>query len=191
MSKICTKCGIEKSLEEFHKSSASKDGHKPICVECRSRCTTHPFTPKGMKWCGGCKQNLPRDKFDKNGNCLRSLCKECRSDYRKGTPMSDNAKKNARTKYEENMTVYYDYLSTQKCADCGDTDIRVLEFDHLPEYEKSFNIAHRAGYFSWDKTSEEIKKCEVVCRNCHAKRTIDRRENAFITKYIKAQNSEV
>jgi len=33
--KKCTKCGIEKPLTEFHKRSASKDGHCSRCRECR------------------------------------------------------------------------------------------------------------------------------------------------------------
>jgi hypothetical protein len=36
MSKICTKCGIEKELNQFHKRSAMSDGHKSECKECTS-----------------------------------------------------------------------------------------------------------------------------------------------------------
>lgn len=34
VSKVCTKCGVEKSLEEFHNYKASKDGFKLLCKEC-------------------------------------------------------------------------------------------------------------------------------------------------------------
>lgn len=33
--KICKSCNIFKKLNEFHKSSISKDGHKPICKVCK------------------------------------------------------------------------------------------------------------------------------------------------------------
>jgi transposase-like protein len=36
-SKTCSKCSIEKSLEEFHKKKSSKDGYNPRCKECRKK----------------------------------------------------------------------------------------------------------------------------------------------------------
>lgn len=35
--KICAKCGVEKKLDEFGKSSYRKDGHRVYCKECSSR----------------------------------------------------------------------------------------------------------------------------------------------------------
>jgi hypothetical protein len=35
-SKICTQCGIEKSLEEFHKRKETKDGRRSACKACKS-----------------------------------------------------------------------------------------------------------------------------------------------------------
>lgn len=32
--KICTKCGVEKPLEEFHKCSRNKDGKDSACIKC-------------------------------------------------------------------------------------------------------------------------------------------------------------
>lgn len=32
--KVCSKCGIEKSLDEFHKQTRSKDGLQPACKAC-------------------------------------------------------------------------------------------------------------------------------------------------------------
>jgi hypothetical protein len=60
------------------------------------------------------------------------------------------------------------------CADCGyNRDSAALEFDHLPGFEKSANVASLM-YASWDRIKEEIVKCEVVCSNCHAIRTKNR-----------------
>lgn len=36
ISKICSNCGIEKSLEHFHLKKKSKDGYNTICKSCRS-----------------------------------------------------------------------------------------------------------------------------------------------------------
>ena len=63
------------------------------------------------------------------------------------------------------------------CADCGISYPHyVMQFDHLPGYDKNFNLS---GNLAGDKTMEdivnEIAKCEVVCANCHAHRTYIRK----------------
>jgi hypothetical protein len=61
------------------------------------------------------------------------------------------------------------------CADCG---VRypyyVMQFDHLGD--KDFNIGHIGPTCSRAKLMAEIAKCEVVCSNCHAERTHQRRQ---------------
>ncbi len=64
---------------------------------------------------------------------------------------------------------FNDYLNTLSCIDCGESDPIVLEFDH--QVDKKFNISRGAGTMSFDKLMNEISKCEVVCANCHRKRT--------------------
>jgi hypothetical protein len=67
------------------------------------------------------------------------------------------------------------YLKTHPCIDCGNTDIRVLEFDHVKGI-KDGNVSHSVrNNWSIDKIKEEIDKCEVRCCNCHRIVTIERR----------------
>ena len=69
-----------------------------------------------------------------------------------------------------------DYLKANPCVDCGETDIIVLEFDHVGEEgTKKFNIsdATRLGY-GMPKSKAEMAKCEVRCANCHRKKTYER-----------------
>jgi len=56
------------------------------------------------------------------------------------------------------------------CADCGESDIVVLEFDHQRDKVADVSLLARDGY-SLDKIKREIDKCEVVCANCHRRRT--------------------
>lgn len=35
--KVCTKCKIEKSLDEFHKNSQQKSGYNPSCKNCKNK----------------------------------------------------------------------------------------------------------------------------------------------------------
>lgn len=62
------------------------------------------------------------------------------------------------------------------CVDCGyNKHPHALQFDHLPQYEKSFGIAREVTHKSLDKLLEEAAKCEVRCANCHAIKTTERR----------------
>jgi len=78
-----------------------------------------------------------------------------------------------RQKNFENM---WEYLSNKRCVDCGIDDSRVLEFDHLPQFKKDFDISRSisGSTRSWKSILNEISKCEVVCANCHRIRTMTR-----------------
>jgi hypothetical protein len=58
------------------------------------------------------------------------------------------------------------------CVDCGEDDPLVLEFDHLAD--KKFNITKGITTHSWQAVLDEIAKCDVVCANCHRRRTASR-----------------
>lgn len=68
------------------------------------------------------------------------------------------------------------YKESRGCADCGEKyPFYVLQLDHLPGQEKKFNVSDLSKIYSMAKLEEELAKCEVVCANCHAKRTYERR----------------
>lgn len=56
------------------------------------------------------------------------------------------------------------------CVDCGETDPRVLDFDHISNKKHNVSTLLRKEY-SWDSILEEANKCEVRCANCHRKKT--------------------
>ena len=71
-----------------------------------------------------------------------------------------------------------DYKKRSKCFDCGvkgDKYPEVLDFDHV-NGNKEFNISefrlHTSGF---NKVKKEIRKCEIVCANCHRIRTANRK----------------
>lgn len=62
------------------------------------------------------------------------------------------------------------------CRDCGETfpgRPEVLEFDHL--YNKTHSLGRMFGGSPWSAILVELKKCELVCSNCHLTRTQERR----------------
>ena len=64
--------------------------------------------------------------------------------------------------------------------DCGNTYPNwVMQFDHRDADTKRYNVAHMVHYaLSEEAILEEIGKCDVVCANCHANRTYQRRMNS-------------
>ena len=58
----------------------------------------------------------------------------------------------------------------QKCSCCPESDSCCLDFHHLDPETKTIAVAEAVRY-SWsvERLMEEIAKCIVVCRNCHAK----------------------
>ena len=64
------------------------------------------------------------------------------------------------------------YLIDNPCVECGESDPRVLDFDHLDPSTKKYNIARMlSGHAGWKKIMSEIEKCRVLCANCHRKHT--------------------
>ena len=57
------------------------------------------------------------------------------------------------------------------CVKCGENGPVVLEFDHVRGKKKAniTDMAH-AGY-SIKTLQEEIDKCQVLCANCHRRKT--------------------
>ena len=62
------------------------------------------------------------------------------------------------------------YLAKKGCSDCGERDPRVLEFDHIePSNKKSAIATMMSQGYLWSnpKLRREIRKCRVLCANCH------------------------
>jgi hypothetical protein len=66
------------------------------------------------------------------------------------------------------------YLLSRNCMDCGETDPIVLQFDHV-RGEKFKDVGAMVnGTYAWKTIETEIAKCEIVCANCHLRRTSTR-----------------
>lgn len=128
------------------------------------------------KHCNGCNKGRDIEDFnlkDKSKGTRHTLCRFCMAEYskeyyknNKQTYIEKTKKRNQRIS-DENRTRLFAYLSQHPCIDCGHTDIRVLEFDHV-RGNKLNNIAWMVGKgLSWSTIEAEIAKCEVRCANCH------------------------
>jgi hypothetical protein len=108
-------------------------------------------------------------------------------------PLDERARASRRKHYHANKEQYYrrnkekeqslkhfiDAVKSYPCTDCGESyPPYVMDFDHLPDYEKVTEIAKVYKSGSWSKTVMEIMKCELVCSNCHRIRTYSRKDEA-------------
>ena len=73
------------------------------------------------------------------------------------------------------------YLLEHPCKDCGEDDIRVLQFDHLSD--KKGDITNLMNRYSLKVLMAEIAKCDVVCCNCHQIRTLTRANSWRLKHY--------
>ncbi len=56
-----------------------------------------------------------------------------------------------------------------RCVSCRTRE--ELEFDHVNPATKSFNIGQHLGKYSEKKLEEELAKCQLLCKDCHRKKT--------------------
>jgi len=142
-----------------------------------------PMYTHYMKTCTICGEDKDFDSFafrNKAQGTRRSQCKSCMSDrdkdsYKNNQARRDSIKSNDSRRRQELINKVWLHKINHPCVDCGFSDPRALEFDHLPEFEKSYDISAMVDRrFAWDKIQEEMAKCEVVCANCHRIRTHDR-----------------
>lgn len=75
----------------------------------------------------------------------------------------------------------YNYLKEHPCVTCGESDPVVLEFDHLDPTTKVSTVSHLMLKGSLDELITEIKKCQVLCANCHKRKTARDRNWIILT----------
>lgn len=80
-------------------------------------------------------------------------------------------------KIRQSKIVYVRKLKEIPCKDCGiKYPHYVMDFDHVLSNSKKRTINRLAGERAgWLTLKQEIKKCEIVCANCHRIRTHNRR----------------
>jgi hypothetical protein len=131
--------------------------------------------------CYRCQEVKPAEEFAwrrKARNQRDSFCRRCRAKYHHEHYIANKrryvqqAAARKRKLARERTAYLIEFFRTHPCTDCREADPLVLEFDHLGD--KSFNVGSALPYRSWKSILAEIAKCEVVCANCHRRRTAQR-----------------
>ena len=158
---ICKNCNIKfpnKIIEDGKKKDLSG---RSYCLTC---------SPRGKNFGYDLRKRSTDEKYKdlyKSENSI--VCKICNRHYTR-------KKKNnlvcgtCRTGYRryKNKQKGIDLLGA-KCSKCSIKDRDVLTFHHVDPNEKSFGLSDNWSGVSWKAIETEIKKCVLLCHNCHMK----------------------
>jgi hypothetical protein len=137
-----------------------------------------------MKKCDHCKQYKDEEEFNwrfKSLGIRAKTCRDCAHGFNKKYfegPAKERHLQQVRERKEMARQVardfVYKYLSKHPCEDCGESDVRVLEFHHIGDKDMAVGAMVSGGY-SVDRIMQEIGRCRVLCANCHRKITVEER----------------
>lgn len=146
--------GSKPSLRANDVSTCSKCGEIKPVTEFPRRTNGRPGS-----WCFVCKRAWDRHAYS--------------NDLGQGVNRKEKLRAHSIAANVQSTNFILNHLLAHPCTDCGEDDLVVLEFDHLPGHVKQFNIGSMNG-MKIEKIQKEIAKCEVVCANCHRRRTANR-----------------
>lgn len=131
-----------------------------------------------MKYCPKCQIDKDLSEFRPNKtrkDGYQSYCIICDKEYQNEWYIKNSSVVKNRSKItrdiirKRNREYIINYLKNHPCVKCNETDIIVLEFDHLRD--KEFNISKGLDKYSIKKMQKEINKCQILCSNCHRRKT--------------------
>ena len=84
----------------------------------------------------------------------------------------------ARIRHMKRRRVVQKYKVLKGCSICGfNRHYSALDFDHINRSKKKCNISRLVSdTCSWETVVAEIKKCRVLCANCHRIKTYENKE---------------
>jgi len=189
LTRVCKKCNrnLPKTIEFFTPRKTDKSGFNLYCKECINKEKQEERKEKRILWnkggivegkegrrCTVCKNIFPENKdyFGKhklNSLGLDTYCKLCRrkktrENYHKNKEKW-NITHNKTRDIKKNKIIEFKQNSNG-CEKCGEKRYYLLDFHHLNNSEKIFQIA-QGEQKGWNKIEQEIKKCILLCSNCH------------------------
>jgi len=125
------------------------------------------------KKCRKCQIEKPLSDFTsapRNIDKKASYCRPCNAAYVKA--LRDNQPRKPKIKKNHiGLRGYVWQLKTKAlCERCGisyPNNPEAMEYDHLPQYKKEFNVSNPPYGTTDEKLKEEIAKCQILCACCH------------------------
>lgn len=106
--------------------------------------------------CKFCAKKIPNEK---RGNGIQFCSEECRNNQRANTTNT----------YRKRMQrAFEDYKAKKGCEICRyNRNGACLDFHHINPRDKQRRITASLFYFRSELFEKELKKCRLVCKNCH------------------------
>lgn len=128
-----------------------------------------------LRSCGKCRRELPESSFNRRGDQRQWWCRECFRQYFRARGalhrrQSEEARNQRRKKA---VQLVRNHLAEHPCVVCGEAAREVLDFDHVGPKRADVSALAYSG-LSLPELRKEIGNCEVVCANCHRRRTAKR-----------------
>lgn len=165
ISKVCSKCQVEKPVSEFHRCTSSKHGVQSQCISCRKKIWAKPqaqqvrnekkvFMGKGLKKCSKCHNIKEVSEFysvNHHADRLTSSCKSCEMQYRKDNRVKRQkyAKSfyvNNKEKIKDSTKTYRKSLNGKKSHLKCNHKYRALKRNATIEIFNPFDVFERDKY---------------------------------------------
>lgn len=126
-----------------------------------------------MKTCNRCGDTKAFTEFRKDktkSDGYQYMCKDCRKMYDKTNygkyqgDILDRTKANR----DANVSFVESVKDGKACCNCGEDSPCCFDFHHLDPTEKEASIS-QMGTYSLEKLKVELRKCVILCSNCHLK----------------------
>ena len=154
--KKCLRCNKEFKIRVIIDGKEKILNKRSYCLECS------PFGMRNTK-----RLHLPQR--DKNS---KKQCTECGREFKwTKNNVCSTCRTFKRRNEQRNRAIKY---CGGQCEHCGHKDTDVLTFHHKNPKTKKFTLC-RNWEKSWSALLREIKKCILLCANCHMK--LHRKEN--------------
>lgn len=120
------------------------------------------------KFCSNCNSIKQLSEFHKRYNNWQSICKSCKKETDREWYKNNSKKKVRNYEYIKETTDFVrKYKQSIGCKFCSEKEGVALEFHHIND-DKEDNVSNLIKH-GRKKVIEEIKKCEIICCNCHRK----------------------
>lgn len=124
-----------------------------------------------MKLCRTCNTSKDDSEFSKDSRAksgLQSICKSCSKEKYRVSRKTQRTLERTRRVRKENRTLLQRYKRFCGCKVCLEKEPACLDLHHVDPSEKEENPSQMVS-FSRTRLKKEIRKCVVLCANCHRK----------------------
>lgn len=154
--KKCKTCGLIKDINEFPFHNKEEKKYRAHCNVCHRKDRKE-------------KRLLNKEHYQEQNRNSYYKHKEKRINEVKEYQKKN---KNKRRKWGETFRLktnkeWFEWKSTLKCSNCDESHVACLEFHHIDPTKKDGVISKMR--FCKLKLKKELKKCIVLCSNCHRK----------------------